>query len=167
MNPLVSDIAEKFGAPGADKGLLISQLEDTRLPDAARFLAQVAATELEEDYVRTEAIRALSCWEFRQRDLLLEVGASMLNTAMSSMDDLVKTHATMALGHFIECPGTLEQLSRVVLDLSQDEDLRHNALESLRANIHLPNVRVTLRRAAQQADSIGRAAKRYLVDTAP
>lgn len=161
MNSLVTSLAEMFEAPDADKGWVIRQFEETALPDAARVLAQIAGAATEEDSLRTEALEALSHWSYRERDLHLEVGADVLEIAMSPLDELVRTHAIMALGRFVECPGVLSYLSQIVLDPGQTEDLRHNALESIRTNIDNAEALEVLRRAGELRDSVGRAAQRH------
>ncbi len=156
------ELQHEFFTPHADQGLLISQIEDTREPEAARFLLRVAGSEEQADIIRIEALKVLRDWECGGRELQDEIGVGVLKVAQSSLDDLVQTHAVMILGRYVHCQGVAGFLAQTVLDDSRDLDVRHNALEALRPHMQVAEVDAVLRRTAGMSDSVGRRAQELL-----
>ena len=137
--PDVGDVIRRFRAAGlnasgesAEKTDCVRSLEG-RLgdPPVRDFLASVLESESEYDLARVEICKALLV--SRTGPASHRYAVALLEVLKAQGDILVRQWAARALGVFAGQPSVASALVDAVTDAREDPDVRHNALESLRA----------------------------------
>ena len=115
----------------ADKVEAIRQLEQYMThPDAESFLVSVLRDPEAYDLARVEICKVLQAWSTGAHG---ERYASALVALLESEDDtLIRQWAANALRAFRDRPAVIRTLVAKLADATEDPDVRHNALASLR-----------------------------------
>ncbi|WP_051809733.1 HEAT repeat domain-containing protein [Actinoplanes subtropicus] len=128
-------------------------------PEVITFLTAVAADPGEYDLARIECMKILRWWPPPMPAARRDAGRAVA-AALREDDELVRQHAAMSLGPYLDDPPVFEALTAAVLH-DDDLDVRHSALAAVAEAGPADRRADLLRRLAGDAE-LGRAAARTL-----
>ncbi len=124
-----------FCSGDADRFAILEQVAETLDERVVACFLHALRNANEDQLVRVEILKSLPHRRDTAQDRIRFGTAVMQILGSAEDDELVRQYAAKSMRGFIECDGAIEVLENVIRNLSDNIDVRHNALGALEANV--------------------------------